>query len=84
MASSVREHALACQAGCPRTEFRLSALPQVSSSVSHVLTGPDVTLIVIVTLAVVAAVVLTAIWSRDRERRKDALAVFDRITRWRW
>lgn len=83
MASSVREYVPACQAGCPRTEFRLSALPQASSPVSHALSSQDVTLIVIVTLALVAAVVLTAIWSRDKDKRKDARDVLDRIIRWR-
>jgi hypothetical protein len=83
MVSSVRDCICACQTGCARTEFKLSALPQVSGALSRNLSGLDVTLIVIVTLALVAAVVLTAVWSGDKERRKDALAVFDRITRWR-
>jgi hypothetical protein len=84
MSASVREHASACQATCPSTDFKLSALPQASGTVSHVLSGLDMTLIVIVALALVAAVVLTAIWSRDKEQRKDAREVFDRIMRWRW
>jgi hypothetical protein len=46
--------------------------------------GQDVFVIAVLALALVAAVVLTAVWSPDKERRKDALAVFDRITRWRW
>jgi hypothetical protein len=32
MSSSVRECICACQAGCPRTEFKLSALPRVSGT----------------------------------------------------
>jgi hypothetical protein len=59
----------------------LSTLPQVSGTLGHALGGQDV--FVITVLALVAAVVLTAVWSPDKERRKDALAVFDRITRWR-
>ena len=35
MASSVREYIRACQAGSPRTEFRMSALPQVGGALSH-------------------------------------------------
>lgn len=85
MCASVREHASACQAaGYSRTEFKLTALPQVSGTISHVLTGQDVFVIALLALALVAAVVLTAIWSRDKDKRKDAREVFDRIVRWRW
>jgi len=84
MLSSVRESASACQAGCSRTDFKLSALPQVSGAISHVLSGHDAFVIVLLALALVAAVVLTAVWSPDREQRKDAREVFDRIMRWRW
>jgi hypothetical protein len=82
MASSVREHASACQARCPTADFKLSALPQ-ASGISHALSSQDVALIVVVVLALVAAVVLTAIWSRDKDQRQAALAVLDRIIRWR-
>lgn len=84
MASSVREHASACQAGCPSTQFKVSALPQVSSGIGHALSGQDVFVIALLALALVAAVVLTAIWSGDKDKRKDAREVFDRIIRWRW
>ena len=80
---SVRECICTRQAGFPRDEIRLSALPQVSGAIDRSLSGLDVTLIVIVALALVAAVVLTAVWSPDREQRKDAREVFDRIMRWR-
>jgi hypothetical protein len=42
--------------------------------------------IVLLALALVAAaaVVLTAIWSRDKDRRKDARDVLDRFLRWHW
>jgi hypothetical protein len=83
MVSSVRECICACQAGCPGTEFRLSALPQASGTLSRNLSGQDVFVIVLLALILVAAVVLTAVWSGDKERRKDALAVLDRIMRWR-
>jgi len=81
--SSVRECMPACQAGDPRTEFRLSALPQVSSGLSHNLSGDDVFVIALLVLALVAAVVLTAVWSPDKNRRKDAISVLDRFVRWR-
>jgi hypothetical protein len=83
MTSSVRECISARQAGCPRTEFKLSALPQVSGTLSHNLSGQDMFVIALLALALVAAVVFTAIWSRDKDRRKDARAVL-RILRWRW
>jgi hypothetical protein len=80
----VRECIYPCQAGCPRTEVKLSALPQVSGTISHALNGQEVFVIVLLVLALVAAVVLTALWSRDKDRRKDARDVLDRIIRWRW
>jgi hypothetical protein len=84
MISSVRECICACQAGCPRTECRIAALPQVSGALSHVLTGHDVLLIVLLALVLVAGlVVFPAIWSPDKDRRKAALAVLDRIIPWR-
>lgn len=84
MVSSLRECICTRQAGFSRDDFRLSALPQVSGAVSRSLSGLDVTVILIVVLALVAAVVLTAVWSPDREQRKDARDVLDRIMRWRW
>lgn len=82
MASSVRECICARQAGCPRDEIRLSALPQVNGAISHSLSGLDVTLIVIAVVVIVAAVVLTAIWA-DAARRKAAFEVLDRLLPWR-
>jgi hypothetical protein len=84
MVSSLRECICMCQAGCTRTEFRLSALPQAGGTVSHVLTGQDVFVIVLLVLALVAGlVVLPAVWSSKPSRRKAALAVLDRLIRWR-
>jgi hypothetical protein len=81
MAASVREHAPACQATCPSAEFHLNTLPQ-ASGISHAMSSQDVTMIVVVVLALVVAVVLTAIWAGE-SHRKAALAVLDRIIRWR-
>ena len=75
----------ACQAGCPRIEFRLGAMAQVSGTLSHDLSGQDVFVIVLLALALVAAISLTAVWTGDKDRRKAALAVLDRLIRWwRW
>ena len=84
MLSSVRDPVSACQAGCARTEFKLGALPQVSGTLSHSLSGQGMIVIALLALALVAAVVLTAIWSHDKDKRKDAREVFDRIIRWHW
>jgi hypothetical protein len=54
MTSSVREYIRPCQAGCPRTEIKLSALPQVNSALGHVLTGQDVFVIALLIPALVA------------------------------
>jgi hypothetical protein len=40
-------------------------------------------MVVVVVLALVAAVVLTAIWAGSA-RRQAALDVLDRLLRWRW
>ena len=86
MVSSVRECLCACQAGCARTEFKLSALPQVSGALSRNMSGQEVFVIALLALALVAAICLTAAWSSNGERRKaalDVLDVLDRIIRWR-
>ena len=80
MAISVREHAPVCQATCLSNEFHLSALPQLSDA-SRALSSQAATVIVFVGLALVVAVVLTAIWA-DKDRRKAALDVLDRLLRW--
>jgi hypothetical protein len=48
------------------------------------LSGQEVFVIALLVLAVVAAVVLTAVWSGDKDRPRDACDVLDRIMRWRW
>jgi hypothetical protein len=81
MSSSVRDPVSVCQAGCTRTDPGLSALPQVSG-INHALSSQEVTMIVIVGLILVTAIVLTAVWG-EPARRKDALALLDRIIPWR-
>jgi hypothetical protein len=56
MVSSVRECICACQAGCPRREFQVSALPQLSGAISHDLSGQDTFVILLLIVALVAAV----------------------------
>jgi hypothetical protein len=81
MAASVREYASTCQSRCPTTEIKLNALPQ-ASGISHALSNQEVALIAVVVLALVTAVVLTAIWA-DSDRRKAAFDVLDRLLPWR-
>ena len=66
----------------PRTEFKLTALPQVSGALSRNLSGQDVALIVVLVLVLVAEVVLTAIWAGS-DRRKATFDVLDRLLPWR-
>jgi hypothetical protein len=84
MVSSVRDCICACQAGCPRTEFKLSALPQVSGTLSHLTAAQGSLWLAALILALVAAVVLTAVWSGDNDRRKAARDVLALVFRWRW
>lgn len=83
MSASVREHASACPAGSPNADPRLSALPQASEMMSHALAGQDAFVVVLLVVLLMATVVLTAIWSADKDRRKAALDVLDRLIRWR-
>jgi hypothetical protein len=81
MARSVRECICTRQAGYPRDEFRLGAFPQVS----HAMTGQDLFLVTVLALVLLAGlVVFPAIWSTKPARRRAALAVLERIIRWRW
>jgi hypothetical protein len=74
----------ACQAGCPCRVFRFSALAQISGHTGSALGSPGA-LLVIVLIAVlfVAMVIFPAVWSRKSYRRKAALAVLERLIRWR-
>jgi hypothetical protein len=89
MASSVRECISVRQAGCPCRLFRFSALAQVSGPLSHLAASQGVLLAVVLAmvvallLALLAAVAFTAIWSARPTRSKVALAVLDRLLRWR-
>jgi threonine/homoserine/homoserine lactone efflux protein len=78
---------VARQSGCPCHLFRLSVLAQVSGHISHLAASQSVllvvVLVVVVVVALLAAVALTAVWSGKPARRKVALAVLDRLLRWR-
>ena len=82
MVRIVRDSVSACQAECARTEFKLNSLSQGSAILSHNLSGQDVFVIVLLVLALVAVVVLTAVWSGNGERRKATLAVLKLLLRW--
>jgi hypothetical protein len=85
MASSVCERLSARQAGCPCRVSRLSVLAQVSGHISHIMTNQGVLLVAALSLILFSAlVVLPAVWSSKPARRKAALAVLDRLLRWRW
>lgn len=85
MSFSVRDCTYTGQPACHRQEFRVSSLPQASSALGHVLSSQDVLLTVLLVLVLVAGlVVFPAVWSSKPSRRKAALAVLDRIIRWRW
>ena len=83
MSNSVCECICTRQPRFPLTEFKLCVLPQASGSLGHVLSGQDMFVVVLLVLALVAAVVLTALWGKPA-RRRDALALLDRIIPWRW
>jgi choline-glycine betaine transporter len=84
MLSSVRDPVSGCQAGCPRTEFKLNALPQVGGTLSHLTAAQGSLWLAAMVVALVAAVVLTAVWSGDKDRRKAARGVLALFFRWRW
>jgi hypothetical protein len=49
------------------------------------MTGQDVFLVTVMALLLVAGLVIfPAIWSSKPARRRAALAVLERIIRWRW
>jgi Flp pilus assembly protein TadB len=81
---SVRECLFARQAGCPCRAVRFCALAQVSGHIGGALSSHGA-LMVIALIAVVfaALVIFPAVWSRKPARRKAALAVLDRLLRWR-
>ena len=85
MTSSVRECICARQAGYPADGSQLSALAQANGALGHALTSEDVLVVlVLVVLTIAVLVVFPAVWSGKPARRRAALAVLDRLTRWRW
>jgi len=83
MASSVRDPVSAFQVGCTSADFKLNALPQLGVAVGHVLTGQEVFWLAALCLTLFAVLALPAVWSSKPARRKAALAVLDRLIRWR-
>jgi hypothetical protein len=83
-ASPVIQAWVACQAKCPCRVFRFSALAQLSGHIGSALGSPGTLLgIVLIGVLFAALVIFPAVWSRKSYRRKAALAVLDRIIRWR-
>ena len=84
MVSTVREAAYFFQPSPSGGGFRSATLSLAGAALGHSLGGQGVFVIAFLALALVAAVVLTAIWSGDKDRRQAGLDVLDRLTRWRW
>lgn len=85
MASSVRECIYARQTSYLPDGSRSSVLAQASGALEHALTSQDVfVILVLVVFTISVLVILPAVWSSKPARRKAALAVLDRLTRWRW
>lgn len=85
MISSVRECICARQAGYLADGYRLSALARASGALGRALTSQDVFVLLLLVMFMMAGlVVFPAIWSGKPARRKAALAVLDRLMRWRW
>jgi hypothetical protein len=80
--NSIVRDSISSQTGCSCTQFHLCALAQVGGAISHTLRSQELFVVVLLALAVVAAVTLTAIWSSDKDRRKDACDVLSRFVRW--
>jgi hypothetical protein len=74
----------ACQAGCPCRVFRFSAMAQVSDHIGSALGSPGALLVIaLIAVFFAALIIVPAVWSRRSYRRKAALAVLERLIRWR-
>ena len=84
MPSSLGDPVCVCQAGGLRSEFRMNALVQASGPLSHLAAGPSLLWLAALCVILFATlVVCPAVWSSKPSRRKAALAVLDRLIRWR-
>ena len=80
---SVRECISTREAGCPCVVPRFHAFAQVGT-VSKILSSQDALVVLgILAILVMVLVILPAVWSEKPTRRKAALAVLDRLLRWR-
>jgi hypothetical protein len=80
---SVRECIRTREVGCPCAVPRIHAFAQ-ASTVSKILSNQDALVVLgILAILVIVLVVLPAVWSEKPTRRKAALAVLDRLLRWR-
>jgi hypothetical protein len=79
----LRERVFARVEGCSVRAYHLGALATASGPASQVAGRPYVLIGLVLFLVLVAVAVLSAIWSKDPARRKDALDVLDRLLRWK-
>lgn len=83
MDNRARERVFARVEGFSRRASQLGAVALTGGPVS-VLSGSRYALLALIVFPVLVAVaVISAIWTRDAERRKAALDVLDRLLRWK-
>lgn len=84
MFTSVRGCICNGEVGGSRPIYELSMMAQVSNSLPGLLNNQAVlVIIVLVIVLVIGGVIFPAVWSRKRTRRTAALAVLDRLLRWK-
>ena len=84
MLTSIRGCICNGEAGGWRQVYRLSVIAQASRDVPDLLRNQAVLVILILVIVlVIGGVVFPAVWSSRTARRTAALAVLDRLLRWR-
>jgi hypothetical protein len=81
--NSVRGCVCIREAGGPRKLCELAMMAQVSNGISGLARNQAVLLILGLVIVLIGGVIFPAVWSSKRARRTAALAVLDRILRWR-
>jgi hypothetical protein len=71
------------QAGFAARTFQVSTIGLVGLRLGSTAAGLGILVIALLVAVVVVLVLLPAVWSRKRYRREAALAVLDRLIRWR-
>jgi hypothetical protein len=84
MISSVRERSRDRETRCSCRVFRFSTVALVSGYFGNDISSNRALLVIsLIAVLLAAGVVLPAIWSRKGFRRRAALAVLERLIRWR-